>query len=237
MRTEAKVLDARLETLAFGNTPKEISRVLVNAYPRATGVTAALIRLRAYNCPLHELLKAMPAGGSFIDVGCGIGIMSVLLAHVRAATKVIGVDTSARAIEIARAAVLPARTEHSFRHVSIENAWPSDEVTGVVCLDVLHHVPKDQQREFIRRMAGLNFSGKIYFKDVSPKPFWKSLGSHLHDLLIRGERIHLRHEDEVRQWFEEEGLVVAGPVRLDNLWYTHYFMTAERPTPDAVAGH
>jgi hypothetical protein len=88
-------------------------------------------------------------------------------------------------------------------------------------------VPKRQQREFVQHLAKLNFSERIVFKDVSPHGM-NAIWSHVHDLLIARERISIRCEHEVARWFEEEGLRVKGPRRLDSLWYTHYGLVAER---------
>lgn len=209
-------------------TPADVSNVLVRAYPRARGLSRLLIRWRPYICPFHELLKPIPRGSTFIDIGCGVGLMSVLLAHAAGATRLIGIDTSASALATARDAIMPGATNAEFLALPVEAPWPAERVDGVVCIDVLHHVPVVHQREFIRRLARLNWSGKLFFKDVSPRPFWKAAASQLHDLLIARQWIHIPDERDVKRWLEEEGLVVTEPQRLDMLWYSHYFLTAER---------
>lgn len=209
-------------------TPADVSRVLVRAYPRATGLAALLIRWRPYICPFHKIIGSVPFGSSFLDVGCGVGLMSTLLVVSGKAQSVVGIDTSAGAIETAQHAVLPDEAVGAFRCLSDEDSWPQDHFDGVVCLDVLHHIPAEEQRNFVKRLAHLNFTGKIVFKDVSPRPFWKALASRMHDLLVSRQWIHIRNEDEVREWFESEGLAVTESRRLDMLWYSHYLLVAER---------
>lgn len=209
-------------------TPADVSQVLVKSYPRVTGLFAVLIRWRPYLCPFHEILKSVPFGTNFLDVGCGAGLMSTLLAHSGRAKSVVGIDTSAGAIETAQHAVFPEKAVGSFRCLSDEDAWPQDRFHGVICLDVLHHIPYKDQRNFIKKLARLNFSGKIVFKDVSPRPFWKALASKIHDLLISRQWIHIRDENEVREWFEAEGLSVTEIRRIDVLCYSHYLLVAER---------
>jgi 2-polyprenyl-3-methyl-5-hydroxy-6-metoxy-1,4-benzoquinol methylase len=208
--------------------PADVSRLLVKAYPLATGVSALLIRWRPYICPFHEIIRFVPFGSSFLDVGCGVGLMSVLLMHSGRAKSVVGIDTSATAVETARRAVLPGNTVGSFRRLSLEDSWPEDRFDGAICLDVLHHIPFQEQRNFVRRLSRLNFTGKIIFKDVSPRPFWKALASKIHDLLISRQWIHIRDENEVRKWFESEGLSVTEYRRLNMLWYSHYLPVVER---------
>ena len=96
-------------------TPADMSRVLVKAYSRATGLSALLIRWRPYICPFHEIIKSVPFGSLFLDVGCGVGLMSSLLVHSGKAKSVVGIDTSAGAIETAQHAVLPVNAVGSFR--------------------------------------------------------------------------------------------------------------------------
>ncbi len=209
-------------------TPADVSRVLVKAYPRASGLFAFLIRWRPYACPFHEIIKSVPFGSLFLDVGCGVGLMSTLLVHSGKANRVVGIDTSAAAIGIAQHAVPPEKTEVSFRCLSDRESWPQERFDGVICLDVLHHIPFQEQHNFVKRLARLNFTGKIIFKDVSPRPFWKALASKIHDLLISRQWIHIRDEDEVREWFESEGFSVTESRRLDMLCYSHYLLVAER---------
>lgn len=208
--------------------PADVSRVLVRAYPRATGLSALLIRWRPYICPFHEILKSVPFGSLFLDVGCGVGMMSTLLVHSGRAKGVVGIDTSASAIKTAQKAVLPEIGKASFLRVSVEESWPQDQFDGVICLDVLHHIPRNEQRNFVKRLAHINFTGKVIFKDVSPRPIWKAFANKMHDLLVSRQWVHLRDEGEVREWFKSEGLAVTELRRLDMLWYSHYLIVAEK---------
>jgi 2-polyprenyl-3-methyl-5-hydroxy-6-metoxy-1,4-benzoquinol methylase len=226
-----------METIATSNsrprssiTPADLSRVLRRAYPHARGVFAFLLNYRPYICPFHELLKRVPAEErTFIDIGSGVGMMCALLAYITGATRLIGVDTCQRDIDIARTTVLPATASATFHCVVPDDEWPQTRVDSVFCVDVLHHVPAAQQHDFVQRLSRLNFSGRIYLKDMSPRPWWQAIFSHLHDFVLRHERISLRDEHEVKRWLEAEGLAVSEPERLRGWWYSHYLLTAERP--------
>lgn len=215
-------------TAAFRFTPASFARVLANAYPHATGVQWMCVRLRPFVCPFERLLELMPERGSFLDIGCGVGIVGVLLAHSRRARRIVGIDVSRRAIAVADRALLPDTTERVFKTVNAADTWPQERFDAVLCIDVLHHVPSAEQRAFVGRMARLDFADAIYFKDVSPRPRWKWWANRLHDLFVSGDRVRARDEGEVKRWFEEEGLEVAGPRRLDLLWYSHYLLIVRR---------
>jgi 2-polyprenyl-3-methyl-5-hydroxy-6-metoxy-1,4-benzoquinol methylase len=197
---------------------------------------AFFLEFRPYICPFHELLERVPRSErAFMDVGSGAGMICVLLAHVLGATRLVGVDTSQKDIETARTALLPEHASATFHRVSPNDEWPDEAVDSVFCVDVLHHVPRAQQREFVQRLSRLNFSGRIYLKDMSPRPWWLAVFSHLHDLVLRHERVSLPDEHDVKRWFEAEGLVASEPERLRGWWYSHYLVMAEKPRRHAPA--
>jgi 2-polyprenyl-3-methyl-5-hydroxy-6-metoxy-1,4-benzoquinol methylase len=87
-------------------TPAGVSRVMVKAeYPSGTGLSALFIRWRPYICPHYESIGSVPFGSLFLDVGCGVVLMSTLLVHSGRVRSVVGIDNSAGAIETARSSL------------------------------------------------------------------------------------------------------------------------------------
>lgn len=208
-------------------SPRGISEVLVKAYSRAGFFTRLLIRFRPYICPFHGLVPFVPENGVVLEVGCGAGMMTVLLANLGRIKKAVGFDVSQKAVDTAKKAA-PGGCELSFRRLAAGERWPQDGFDTVVCIDVLHHVPRREQRTFIKNLSGIRPGRRIIFKDVSPKPFWMALGSVLHDLLLSRQWIYIRSEDDVEAWFMDEGMEIRERKRLDTLWYSHYLIVAER---------
>jgi SAM-dependent methyltransferase len=213
---------------SYALTRSGLAGVVSHASPGVVGIRRLLLRCRPFICPFERILELMPKHASFLDVGCGMGLMGVLLAHVKHARRVVGVDISHEAIAVASSAVLPDTVEGVFSAVVPEAPLPKEPFDAVVCVDVLHHVPVPSQRAFVQRLANVDFSDAIYFKDLSPRPFWKSWANRVHDLLISRQSVNLAEEGEVKRWLEEEGLDVSGPHRLDTLWYSHYLLIARR---------
>ncbi len=209
-------------------SPRDISKILANAYPDCSFLTNFLIRWRPYICPFHELIRSIPKSKSVLDVGCGIGLMSVLLSHLGKAKKVVGIDVSQKAIDTARSAVVPLDCDVTFEYLSKDKPWPDGDFDTIVSVDVLHHIPAAEQRDFIRRLAHTGFKANVVFKDISPKPFWKALANIAHDLLLSRQWTHPRSEVEVEKWLQEEGLSIVVSRRLDTLWYSHYLIVAKR---------
>lgn len=207
-------------------SPANISKILIDAYPECGFLPRLLIRLRPYICPFHELITKVHKGSSTLEIGCGYGIMTVLLAHLGKLKTGIGIDISRKSIRVAQKAICPAGSNIIFKCLSMNERWPEGDFDAVISIDVLHHIPLKDQRAFIEKLshAGL----RVIFKDVSPKPFWKAIASIIHDLLLSRERIHIRSEEDVSKWLREEGLTIIESSRLNMLWYSHYLIVAEK---------
>ncbi len=152
------------------NSAKDASRLLVAVYPRTGFLRDLIIKWRSYICPYEELLRLIPPRESSLDIGCGMGMLMLLLAHSGKIKKGIGLDISSEAIQLARLAKLPKGCEIDFRCVSPDEAYPPERFDFVTCIDVLHHVPSSKQREFIRRVVRANLADTLIFKDVSQVP-------------------------------------------------------------------
>ena len=76
-----------------------------------------------------------------IDYGCGTGSTSPLLLKSLAAKKVIGIDASARSIEVARRDFASKRIQFS----SLQEFEPEGDADLVYCNGVFHHIPPQER--------------------------------------------------------------------------------------------
>lgn len=212
----------------MAKAPANLSKILIDAYPDCGFLSKLLIRFRPYICPFHELVKKVDKNSSVLEVGCGTGIMTILLAHLGKIKSGIGIDVSQKSISIAQRAIYPKSSKITFKCISENIPWPEGRFNTIISIDVLHHIEKEEQRIFIKKLSQACNDGKVIFKDVSPKPFWKAMASKIHDLLLSGEHICIRSEEDVLQWLKEEGFFIKEFQRLDMLWYSHYCIVAEK---------
>jgi 2-polyprenyl-3-methyl-5-hydroxy-6-metoxy-1,4-benzoquinol methylase len=138
-------------------------------------------------------------------------------------------DASAAAIAVARNPAWAQRPEIHFERVDATSEWPAYVPDVVVCVDVLHHIARGQQRAFVSRLAESCPPGKrLVFKDISPRPVWKAVMNGLHDLVLARQRVHHLAEERLGAWLVQDGFDVVEQRRLDQLWYGHYLVVADK---------
>jgi cyclopropane fatty-acyl-phospholipid synthase-like methyltransferase len=182
--------------------------------------------VRPLICPLDVAAEAVPQGARALDVGCGAGLFLQWLAHERGLASGTGVDLSPEAIAAASGCVAP-NVPLRFEWHGSEDPWPTGLFDAVTLVDVLHHVPREEQRAFIGRLRQTGARLAIV-KDVDPRPRWKRWMNALHDFLMTRRGVYPRAMAEVRAWLEEDGFRVTRAERVDRLWYSHYLIVAER---------
>ncbi len=116
--------------------------------------------------------ELVPREGLVLDLGCGFGLLSNILARKSQRRTVLGVDFDERKLAVAR------ETARASRNLSFElrdlftKQGPSAD--AVVLVDVLHYWRPEEQRRLIARAAGcLKEGGTLLFRDASPSPSWR----------------------------------------------------------------
>lgn len=112
------------------------------------------------------LLPHLREGMSLLDVGCGPGTITVDLAERVAPGRVVGIDTSAVALELARAVAEQRNVTVDFREGDAYALTAADGEYDVVhAHQILHHLarPVDAIREFAR-VAGAD--GVVALREV-----------------------------------------------------------------------
>lgn len=194
--------------------------------------TRTLQALRPIICPFHLLVDRIPAGSSLLDAGCGSGLFIALLARTNRIRAAIGFDANSAAIECARNAqpLMPDSGQIEFQHRDARAAWPEGTYDVVSLIDVMHHVPPDQQESVIAEAAAhVGAGGLLVYKDMVSTPAWRAWANRLHDLIIAREWIHYRALDDVIDWATARGLVLAERASFNTLWYGHEWCVFRKP--------
>jgi trans-aconitate methyltransferase len=103
-----------------------------------------------------------------VDVGCGVGLLPLLLTAAGFANGIVGIDSDARKIE----AATKASPATSFRVADARGELPPNH--SVVLLDVLHYFTADDQRQILANAAqAVPVGGVVIIRDAIDDGSWR----------------------------------------------------------------
>ncbi|MBI5536542.1 MAG: class I SAM-dependent methyltransferase [Deltaproteobacteria bacterium] len=143
----------------------------------------------AWDPVYRQLAARAPFPEPVFDLGCGNGLLLVLLATVQPGLRAIGVDWDDARV---RQATSATRTLDSIR---IERGDVRDleiPLSGTIFLvDVLHYLePGDQDRVLQRAAAALSAEGRLYVRDVDRTTGLRSLINRSQEVIGRALGLH-----------------------------------------------
>lgn len=136
------------------------------------------------------LLPHLDTGRSLLDVGCGPGTITVDLARLLAPGRVVGIDTSAEVLDVARKAAADGPSSVTFARADIHDAarpWaPDGERFDIVhAHQVLQHVPDPVRTLRAMRAAGApgglvaardaDYAGMFWYPEIPVLDDWLEL--------------------------------------------------------------
>jgi len=147
--------------------------------------------------------------GRVLDLGCGRGQLSLLLLDRGLAKSVIGFDSDARKIEVARA----AGPEASFSVADLAT-MPLSPADTVLLIDVLHYLPAAEQDALLTSAArALAPGGRLLVRELDAGPSLRSALTRACEWLARksglnrGRASHYRPARELCAVLERAGLM------------------------------
>jgi SAM-dependent methyltransferase len=196
----------------------------------------SLVRFSILRSKLLSVMDLLLADeGRILDVGCGFGLFAAYFGQTHPRRRIVGVDPDARRIGIARrvAAELGLR-DHSFVAGDIRSAPlepPEGRFDGAYMLDVMHHLPRSDQRPVLERLRDLLVPGGVLvFKDITTEPRFGLLFTEALDRLMVGwhEPLAYRHHREWGEMLTDLGFRVRMVRVPDVLPYPHVVIAAEK---------
>jgi trans-aconitate methyltransferase len=174
------------------------------------------VGVRARSCPFEELEQRVPEAGRIIDVGCGHGLGSLVLALGSSDRQVLGVDIDADKIPHGVAAARRAGAGNvAFEAVAPE--WrPDDDVDAIVLVDVLYLLGRESARALLADLCGwLAPGGQLLVKEIDVQPRWKYQLARAQELvatrvarITEGEQVDFLAPRDIAAVLEAGGLAV-----------------------------
>jgi 2-polyprenyl-3-methyl-5-hydroxy-6-metoxy-1,4-benzoquinol methylase len=174
----------------------------------------------------------LPSEGRLLDVGCGFGLFAGYFGLTAPRRSITGVDPDKRRIGIARHVARElGLNQHTFIDGVAHDSRLVGPFQGIYVLDVMHHVPRESQRDLIIRLRDLlSPSGILVIKDVTTEPYLGLKFTEVLDRLVVGfkEPLAYRHHREWGQLLAELGFRVRVVRVPDILPYPHVVIMAHK---------
>lgn len=188
---------------------------------------------------------SLPAGGGWLDVGCGTGVLSQTILQLAEPARVKGVDRSEGFVDFARGRVQDNRVQFEVRDAEalMEADGSFDAVVSGLVLNFIPH----PERAFaeMARVTRLGGTVAVYVWDYA-----EGMGfiRHFFDAAIaldpnavahdEGPRFPICRPDALRRLFESTGLqaVEVGPIEVPTVFrdfddYWNPFLAGQGPAP------
>jgi 2-polyprenyl-3-methyl-5-hydroxy-6-metoxy-1,4-benzoquinol methylase len=167
-----------------------------------------------------------------LDVGCGSGLFLCMLAESGRIRAGYGVDRSRTAIRNARRIASEKGISRllCFHTVNSLAEVPDTKYDVVSIIDVLHHIPKFRQFDFLIDTASkLRPGGTLIYKDISAKHMFWRLCNTFHDLVKAHELVNYVSEQRLLSAATEAGLEHHLSMYVRKLWYMHEIHILYKP--------
>jgi len=196
---------------------------------------SALAKLRAYLrravCPLPEIRRHVPMQSSVFDLGCGTGAILVDLIEARQVRRVGGSETSSSLLVMAQEVTSRALGKSTVSGDFMISRVPPDCLSSydcVILIDVLHHIPREEQPAYLRLLhQRMRPGSRLILKDINAGRI-SVFCNRLHDALFAGNGFQEITLDKARDLLSREGLTIIASFEIQHLWYPHYFLIAEK---------
>jgi 2-polyprenyl-3-methyl-5-hydroxy-6-metoxy-1,4-benzoquinol methylase len=195
---------------------------------RAYAIVRFLI-LRVKLLAVMDLL--LPAEGRILDVGCGFGLWTAYFAQMQPGRVITGVDPAARRIAMARRVAERVGAHADFVAEDVRSTTVHGPFAAAYVLDVLHHIPREDQRPVLERLRDLlEPGGVLVIKDITTEPWVGLKFTEVLDRAMVGldEPLAYRHHHEWRALLVELGFRVRVVRVPDVLPYPHVVLACTR---------
>jgi 2-polyprenyl-3-methyl-5-hydroxy-6-metoxy-1,4-benzoquinol methylase len=210
------------------------------------GAIAKIVRAlppieRAYSVARFSILRSkllsvmdllLTDEGRILDVGCGFGLFAAYFGQTHPRRSIVGVDPSERRIALARGVASSlGLTDHSFVVGDVRTAPLEGPFDAVYVLDVMHHLPREDQQHVLERLRALLVpGGMLLVKDITTEPRFGLLFTEALDRLMVGwrEPLAYRHHREWGEMLTGLGFKVRMVRVPDVLPYPHVVIAAKK---------
>ena len=187
--------------------------------------------------PFEALLEHLPEQGRFLDLGCGNGLWTFVMANFRPNAEVVGIDADPRKIAVARQVAENSEIDNVRFYIGDAGDFSDSGYSLICAVDVFYLLKPGLQREIIKKASDrLEPGGKFILKTMGKQPGWKfALNVFEETLAVRvfrftqGGRFHFRDAPGWRALFMEFGFTVVRYPLDRGYPHPHLLLVARKP--------
>lgn len=203
---------------------------LKSKFKSAGFIDSLKIKYRSLICPFISLIKMVQSGEKVGDVGCGSGQFLLLISEFAQPSYLYGIEINSRLVSNANSlfSSMP-ESNHLFEEYD-GSKFPTElaKMDIVYLIDVLHHVPKKMQEDFLKNLSLIMKPGaRLVLKDInaaSPLVYFNKL----HDLVFAREIGNEMSIDRAKALLEANGLTIIEQEKRTMYVYPHYTLVAKK---------
>ncbi len=201
--------------MSFHLTPA--ARTALRCYRGLARRTRTHVLLRWVTAPLAAVEAALPRTGQILEVGCGHGLLSLVLAAAESGREVHGIDIDVAKIHQANQAAAALEQDGRVSFAAVPSDWrpPASQTwDAVVICDVLYLLGAAAALDLVRACAAsLRPGGMLVIKEIDTRPSWKYRLSRAQELaatrlakITQGEVVRFVAIEELTATMEAAGL-------------------------------
>lgn len=192
------------------------------------GWPALFNRIRFFTAPYSQLEPYVPRQGLIVDLGCGYGTFTNLLAELCSERRLLGLDLDESKIRHAQRGL--SNTRFQLADITKAAMEPAD---CILLIHVLHHLRSYEEQGVLLEacLKRLKPEGRLLICEVDESPWWKLFLARLADgLLYPGDPIFYRYEKEMTLFLERMGLSVERRRMHSGTPFSHItYITSRKP--------
>lgn len=191
------------------------NRILRFAWGRHANLLLFLV-LRWVLTPYSAMEKRLPRSGKVLDLGCGHGLMTTLVALLNRGRSVEGWDHDTKRISIAHQ-MGASLSNLGFKQAGVLDPI-NDSFRAVIMIDVLHYFREDEQIQILKQgWDALEPGGVLLFREINPAAGMKGRWNRIYEKIAtlsgftksRNEsKVYLRTPDAWQKLAENLGFHV-----------------------------
>jgi 2-polyprenyl-3-methyl-5-hydroxy-6-metoxy-1,4-benzoquinol methylase len=163
------------------------------------------------------------------DVGCGSGQFLLLVSEFAKPSYLYGIEISKKLIDNAEN-LFSSRPQNSFFTEYDGTDFPAQlgEMDIIFLIDVLHHVPKNMQENFIKNLTiSMKPGATLIFKDINAASGLVYFNK-LHDMIFAGEIGNEMSMTKAAGLLQANGLSIIKQEKRNMYVYPHYTIVAKK---------